>query len=379
MNIVMTKKIFYGWFVALALFAALAANAAVSGLSFSSEAQTLAPNDFSEKITVTTGEAPGTTGDLTLSSSSATGEFSSSNTNWQATSQLTWNSNWANRSFYYRDSTVGTHTLTATLTVRDGGPSWSANQSITIGATGSGSDDEQSDDDSDPDTDTHNDDGAGSNVSSSSTNRGLSSHQSPAVLSAWREADGLKVSAGRERLASIGAPIVFRARATGASATPRFNWSFGDGEAARGEAATHAYLLPGDYEVVLNAHAAEEEATSRTRVRVLKPDLTFVPVDADASLGWWLELKNQSDWEINLGGWRLGQFVFPADTIIRAGAGLPLSPEKFGFDRRWGVSLYYPDGRPALTYGAVVAAAPGIGSRVMLEQALERLRSQINL
>ncbi len=366
------------WWLALAtLIISLApsAHAAVAGLIFTTDEQVIAVGATSDKITVSTGEAVGETADITLSSSSPTGEFSSSNTNWQATNQLTWNSNWANRSFYYRDSAAGTATLTVRLTTRTSGQSWSAVQTITVGNAAGSSDNGTGN------AGTDNAAGSGSSPgsttsSNSSSSAALSSHSSPSPVSNLKIASKLAVSAGRERLAAVGAPVWFEAAAEGGENEPRFRWSFGDGAADVGRTVRHAYRLPGNYEVVLNAVAGDERAVSRTRVRVVRPELVFRPSSAGDGLGWRLDLSNTGQTEINLGGWRLGQFVFPDDTIIATGATLPLAPEQFGFGARWGVTLYYPDGRTALTYGGgegVEAAGVSHEARTALANILQQL------
>lgn len=124
------------WLIFSLLVWPLAAAAAVEKLEFVTPAQTVAPGSVSEKITVQTQNAAGAsetigkTADVTFVSSSPTGEFLNESGDPVKT---TWNSNWANRSFYYRDSSAGSSTLTVTVTMRDGGPSWTTNQIITIG------------------------------------------------------------------------------------------------------------------------------------------------------------------------------------------------------------------------------------------------------
>ena len=83
--------------------------------------QTQNASDAEEQVTETT--------TLNLSSSSGTGEFSSSDTSWVPVTELTMNSGTANRSFYYRDATAGTHTLTITA---DGKAWTAATQDINI-------------------------------------------------------------------------------------------------------------------------------------------------------------------------------------------------------------------------------------------------------
>ncbi|MBI2100472.1 MAG: hypothetical protein HYT47_00395 [Candidatus Vogelbacteria bacterium] len=116
----------------------LVVSAAVAKLEFVTPARTVSPGVLSEKITVQTqtadgqSETIGQTADVTFESSSPTGEFLNESGD---PVRVTWNSNWANRTFYYRDSSAGNHTLTITVAVRDGGPSWTASQAITVGQT----------------------------------------------------------------------------------------------------------------------------------------------------------------------------------------------------------------------------------------------------
>ncbi len=66
---------------------------------------------------------------LNITSSSPTGEFSSNSTDWVSTNILGMNKGWANRNFYYRDSTPGVYIITVSAE----GKTWaSATQEITI-------------------------------------------------------------------------------------------------------------------------------------------------------------------------------------------------------------------------------------------------------
>lgn len=107
-------------------------------VSFTTPPRTTNTNIVSAVLTIQTQNAEGLskkvgeTTTLNFNSSSETGQFSSNSTNWISTNTLTMNSNWANRNFYYRDSTAGIHTLTVTAQ----GKTWSpAVQIITINKT----------------------------------------------------------------------------------------------------------------------------------------------------------------------------------------------------------------------------------------------------
>ena len=114
------------------------ATTTVGHIVFSTAPQTILVGEISDAITIQSQNIGGVAtqvgeiSNLTLASSSPSGEFSSSQNNWIPVSSLTWNSNWANKIFYYRDSTVGDFVITATLAVRNGGPSWQTTQGITV-------------------------------------------------------------------------------------------------------------------------------------------------------------------------------------------------------------------------------------------------------
>lgn len=114
----------------------------ITQLNFTTAPQTIDANATSTVITIQTQNATsslekvsGTT-TLNLTSTSATGEFSSNSTNWIAVATLTMSTNSANRSFYYRDTTAGTHTLTVTASVGGVAREWTpATQAIVITGT----------------------------------------------------------------------------------------------------------------------------------------------------------------------------------------------------------------------------------------------------
>lgn len=348
------KKAFWVLLFGLIFLSGLV-SAAVTGISFSTEPQTLAVGAISEKLTVSSGEVLGKTGDLALTSSSATGEFSSSNTNWQAVTKLTWNSTWANRSFYYRDSVAGTPTITATLTIRDGGQSWTTSQNIVIGGNQDlgGSSNNASNSSSDP-----GDEDEGGDSSN------LSAHEAIATAnSAGIGARKVSVSAGRKRLVSVGAPVEFRAVVTGFrenEGSLELLWSFGDGARAYGKVVRHIYALPGTYQVVLNANQADvNQAVSRTSVTAIEPEIRISQATPE-----FIELQNNGKQEVNLSFWRLRhhdqEFIFPTDTIIAANSAIKL-PAAISYlrpDSPAALALVYPNGRFALKPALIAAAVP---------------------
>jgi hypothetical protein len=126
------------------LFIPLIASAQVSKIVFTTEPQTIKPTVISEALTFQTQDSAGNmiqtteTLDLVFTSTSQTGEFLNSAGN---PVSKTMSVNTANRTFYYRDSSQGTFTLTVTATGRVSGEVLSASQKITVsqdGTSGSG-------------------------------------------------------------------------------------------------------------------------------------------------------------------------------------------------------------------------------------------------
>ncbi|MEX0918806.1 MAG: helix-hairpin-helix domain-containing protein [Candidatus Paceibacterota bacterium] len=166
--------------------------------------------------------------------------------------------------------------------------------------------------DSNPDTETDEE------TDSSDDSRPLSAHTSPAPIITVTKTEPLAVSAGRERLVLVGSPVRLVAEVVDSTGRPNFVWTLGDGSTAGGREITHTYHVPGDYIVVLNAQRGEEEAVSRTQVKVIPAELD-ISRSAEYPA---LTVVNHGDFEVNLGGWSIlvddQKFILPVDTIIPA-------------------------------------------------------------
>lgn len=267
-------------------------------------------------------EALDETTDLTLTSTSATGEFSSSNSSWVADNSLTMNKTWSNRKFYYKDSTEGEFTISATLTTRTTGQSWSTSQLIRIGEGEA------------PDSTATSTTSTTTTSTSKITN---STHSSQEELSDLAEAkSSLKISIGRDRTVFVGVPIHFEASdnifSSPETSKVRFDWSFGDGASTRGAGARHIYMYPGEYNVVVNGEYKESKSVTRIKLKVLAPDLVMDKTEDNS-----ISLRNKSTMEVNLSGYGLfsaeQKHIFPQDTIISAGKTI-IFPKEY-------INLYY--------------------------------------
>lgn len=301
------------------------AQAEVAKFVFTTEPQTIPTGTNSETITVQSQNSEGVsdniteTNDLVFSSTSATGEFLSTSGNPVTT---TMSKNTANKNFLYRDSNPGTYTITVTATGRTSLKTLSASQQITVGSSGSSG-----------------------NVDTATTTekKGIetpptviivySAHSSPAPLSTTENKIDFEISAGRDRLTSVGNQVIFKATATKTQNVSEQNisytWSFGDGTTGQGNMTSHSYRFPGNYTVVLNGSYSDKQAVSKILVKVILPELIVSKVDGGS------EIINKSKMEVNLGGWSLSgnrmNFVFPADTLISAGEKIIFADEVTGF------------------------------------------------
>lgn len=287
--------------------------AEVSQFVFTNEVRTVAPSVISEALTVQAQNSSGTqesvpeTTDLVFQSSSASGEFLNASGNPVST---TMSKNTANRTFYYRDSNTGTHTLTVTATGRESGKVLRATQSIFVGVDGA------------PVASTSEDTVATTTKSTSSSGGTVSAHSSPSPASDSKPPANFEVSLGRNRFSSVGSEVVFKAEPLKLSGIPenyiQYTWVFGDGTTAQGQTVSHRYAFSGEYVVVLNAVYADKTAVSRGEVVVIDPlfDIEYV------SLGG-VRLTNKSAGEVNVGEWVIEggphRLDIPKDTIIKSG------------------------------------------------------------
>ena len=99
---------------------------------FTTNSQTIKPNEVSEIITIQAQDASGNSATSTqtvcieLSTTSSMGEFSSSNTSWISVKTLTMSKGSANRNFYYKDLAVGVYELSVKASLKpEGKPSCS--------------------------------------------------------------------------------------------------------------------------------------------------------------------------------------------------------------------------------------------------------------
>ncbi len=362
----MKTRAFLFLFVLLAFFAlpqrqSLRADSAPAKFVFVSPVQTVSLGAPSEKLTLQSQDAGGNefktpaTACVHLSSSSSAGAFSSSATEWSSVFVLTFAKHSANRNFYYKDATAGTHALTARVALKpegkppcanwptsEWGEGWSATQTVTV--TSDGRPAPASPETVASSTAPSQASAPTQTPASSSGGGGSAPYQPQIFVVALAPAKGLS-----------GASVIFEARATGlkgeALPNARIIWSFGDGGAAEGRKVTHAYHYPAAYTVLVEAVSGEWSATARKEIAIAAPSLAILRVETgEQGL---IELRNSGTDEVDLSGWGLRGggilFTFPRGTVIGAGKTVPFPAAITGImaDAR-SAELLFPNGSVAV-------------------------------
>jgi len=162
----------------------------------------------------------------------------------------------------------------------------------------------------------------------------VSTHSDTEDLSNYNEKTAFEITAGRERMATVGSDIEFNTKYNllqKDQCLPSFKWSFGDGFTGSGKIVSHIYKYPGEYQVVLNGTCGEYNAISRTKVVIVSPSISISNlINGD------IEVLNKGKLEMNIGLWKIrggkDDFIFPQDTIIIAGGKITLSKEDLKID-----------------------------------------------
>lgn len=343
------KIIFSTCFAILATINIVSA-ASITQLKFVTEPRLVPVSQISEAITVqlqnsSAGEEKlNSTADVNFETSSATGEFLGS-TGKPATKTMSTGS--ANRTFYYRDSTSGEHTLNITVTLRSTGESFSTAQKIYVGI-------EKPDVDDDEDSTNNN----SAEITTKGSGKSAVAGKKPTN---YKKKISLQSGAGDDRVVLVNTPVEFEAEIN--KGTPNikpkmdYYWTFGDGGASYGREVEHIYREPGEYNVVLVVSHRNEKSISRIKVKVLNDVVSIVSIEPGGD--GYVELKNNSNAEIDLGGWemtsadktrRVSKYIFPKYTLIGANKSIRVSNSisYLNFDQR--VTLSYPEGGEVQTF-----------------------------
>lgn len=284
-----------------------------SNFVFSTDVQNIGIGEISGPITIHANIPVSETTYITLTTTSGTGQFYSSKTSTEpilSGSYIYISTGNSNRTFYYKDSIAGNFVLTANIFSKDKTQNLATiSQNISIGQL----------------SNTNTDSGANTEIETSnldentnSSGSNSSAHSSPVSLSDDKTKMDFEISAGRDRLTSVGSSVVFKATATKLQNVSGENitylWSFGDGTSSLGNPVSHTYRFSGEYTVVVNGTFSDKQAVSRAVVKVIEPKISIDKIDGG------IEVINNSGAEINLEGWKMlglsRSFNFPKDTLV---------------------------------------------------------------
>ena len=284
----------------------------ISGISFTNDPWTVAANE-PVKLTINLqfeGDSH-PTACMLMFTDSGTGQFSSNSSTWESVTRLTVSTNWANKNFYYKDSTEGNYILTVKVvpvscSVLNGEEAqWTASQSITIGSGGSLSE---------PTTDVN---------SQPSTDSGWPEYVPPEAR------PKITAYAGKDMAMIVGALGEFRGEGYDFEGNlienGRYLWSFGDGTLKEGRSVSYFYRYPGEYIVTLDVSSDKNSATDRLLVKVIPNEIIISEIKTGPES--FVELYNGSKQEINISGWQIRSssplqagyktFTLPVNTFIK--------------------------------------------------------------
>lgn len=303
---------------------------------FTTEQQTIPPGVLSEAMTVQARNAADEaqqsdeTIDMAFSSTSATGEFLSAGAE---PVKPTMNKGTANRTFYYRDASAGTHALTVTATGRTSGQSWTASHKIIVGTA------------------------AAVAVPSAESGASPSAPAPAGSVSALPPAPAIAARAGRDRTVIAGAAVMFEGGAAGLMKEPvdnaRFWWNFGDGGTAEGKSVSHAFRIPGTYTTGLHVSSGVYAASDYSVVTVVPNQVEITEVTEGD--GGFIRMRNGGAETVDIGGWILEgadgrRFVLPPYTMIRGGSDIALAHAVTALAGTVSLTVRFPDGSLAQQY-----------------------------
>lgn len=354
--------VFYAVSSVIALGIPVRVSAQVAGIVFTSDSVSAAPSVRSAQITLQTQDAAGIvyklaqTGCVSLATDSPGGAFYSSATSQTPAPILSMSKNTSTKNFFYQDTVVGTHHLTAIFALKpdtesractvwpvsEWGTTIQASQVVTIGSQ---------------------------TVTTTQGETTETQTQSPSVSAATPALPPVSsyvpppmptlfADAGTDRVVVVGADSVFAGRAytrTQEVVTDhvRYVWNFGDGSIAEGERVLHHYAYPGRYMVVLDVAHDKTPATHRIVVTAEPARLGFESLP-DGGVG----ITNGSGRDLDLSHWVVrtsgNPFMIPEESIILAGEVMRIPAAVLGVRSTAQTELAYPNGVLAVRTGTTV-------------------------
>ncbi|MDP3996352.1 MAG: PKD domain-containing protein [bacterium] len=345
-------------FFSVSFFLTFPAFAEVVQFKFVSEPQNVPAGEVSKQITIqaqnSSGDSEGIsqTACVYLSTSSLSGQFSSSQADWVSTNVLTVNKTWANRNFYYKDTSSGSHEIKAVIAFRPESESrscvgwpveeWGVNyrisQTILIGeVTGE----------------------AGVENFVSSAPEGTATENEKSGVLSTPSVSRVRAFIDAPEVGTARGSVFFDGKAFDEKnellKTADYYWSFGDGATAMGENVSHIYREPGKYAVSLRVEKDGESSLARATVKVVAGNFHISQIKEGPN--GYIEIRNDNTHELDMSLWRIENggrfFSFPRNTVILGSTAVsfPASvtqivASSFSSAPR----LLFPDGKVAAEY-----------------------------
>ena len=316
---------------------------------FVSEPQTIRTGEISGELKIQMQDTAGAekktdeTVDLSFSSTSSTGVFLNAAGNTASTVMA---KGTANRTFFYRDASSGTHILTVQAMGRVSGQSWTMSQRMSV-VSDTGADAQSAD--------------LSQNSTASSIAPVIVSSRGSVTASALPPA--IEAYAGRDRAVIAGADTAFEGTAVGLLKEPiqnaRFWWNFGDGSTAEGRAVSHIFRVPGTYMTGLHVSSGIYAASDYSVVSVMSNKVAVTEVTGGKA--GFVRLRNGSAVAVDIGGWAIEegggrQFLLPPHTMVTAGGEIALANAVTMLAGAVPITMHFPDGSPAFSYTAEPSA-----------------------
>lgn len=202
---------------------------------------------------------------------------------------------------------------------------------------------------------------ASSPTPSSQTQTAASGNSSGNTLPEYESSPALALDVVYRKIITAGADVPFSALLSYANGDEVlgavYEWNFGDGSIAVGNAVYHHYDVPGQYALVVHGTKGLGSATKVFKVEVVPSTARIETITPEA-----IVIRNTGDVQIDLSRWHIRAdmqfFTLPARTII-----LPNTATAFPFaitklPQSFNTALLYPDGNIATLYDPVTASAP---------------------
>jgi len=202
------------------------------------------------------------------------------------------------------------------------------------------------------------------NTTNTTSNNQTNNNQVVTIAPATITSSDLAVNTVNEKVVIAGADAEFVARASIAGKKvaddAQFTWSFGDGGSRTGRSVGYHYQYPGMYVATVEVSAEGSIATSKTRVKVIDPEISISAVGGEPGKNF-IEISNTSNYEMDISNWKIAlnrvMYSLPKNTFIMRKQKVRFAGTALGFasttiNSSTLIQLMYPNYTEMLRYTA---------------------------